>query len=134
MLNMFGWLFNKSLSSVLNERKAVKIKGVSFVIKKIDALSFLDGSKVMLQMYDVYNVANQSKENTLVAEKKIRDHLSEVIVAGCAVPSFSHKENIDGTVYVNDLFKDIEMVNMLYEEIIYFTYGKKKLNIYQKKS
>lgn len=125
---MLNWFKQKDLSSLLNEKKVLKIKGVNFVIKKIDALAFLDGSKVMMQYYDVYKVGKSEKQDVQIAEKKIREHFSEVIVSGCVSPKLSHKEE-EGSICVNELFKDMDIVNKLYEEIIGFTYGKKKLNI-----
>lgn len=125
---MLNWFFSKSLDSVLNEKKAVKIKGVAFVIKKIDALSFLDGSKVMQQMYEIYKVGNKPEEDIKITEKKIKEHVSEVIVAGSVSPKFSFKD-AEGCVNVNNLWLDLDIAYKLYEEILAFTYGKKKLNI-----
>jgi hypothetical protein len=124
---MLNRLFGRDLHSVLNEKKAIKIKGVSFVIKKIDALAFLDGSRVMVQVYDTYRSKKGDAAAINIAEKKIREHLSEVIVAGSVSPKFTHKEEADG-IYVNELFKDMDIANKLYEEILALTYGKKKLS------
>lgn len=125
--------FSRDLQSVLTEKKAIKIKGISFVIKKIDALAFFDGSRIMIQVYDTYK-SSRSPEAAAVSEKKIREHFGEVIVAGCVNPKFSHKENDEGCIWVNEIFKDMEIANALYESILGHTYGKKKLNFYHGRS
>lgn len=130
---MFGFGKGKDLQSVLNEKKVIKIKGINFVIKKIDAISYLDGSRVMMQMYDTYKSGKSDKDQLKMADKKIKELFAEVIVAGTVSPKFVFKEEEEG-VYVFDLFKDMDIVNNLYEEIVGLTYGKKKLNTSLEKS
>ena len=77
----------------------------------------------MLQMFDTYKKTGVNSVD--VSEKKIKDHYSQVLVAGCHKPKLSLKDDGSG-LFVEDLFKDWELVNKLYEEIINFTYGKKK--------
>lgn len=129
---MFEFLFGRSLDKVLYETKTVKVKGVKFKIKKINPLDYLDGSKVMLQYYDTWKLKKGSPDENKIAEKKVKEHLSEVLVAGVVSPVLVFKkegeEKKPGEFYVDDLFFDIEIVNKLYEAIMLFTYGKKKAN------
>jgi hypothetical protein len=77
----------------------------------------------MMQAYDTYK---SGKADIEVSEKKIRAHVAEVLVAGVVEPKLSHKENGEG-VFVQDLFVNPKITNTLYEQIIAFTYGKKKI-------
>jgi hypothetical protein len=124
---MLNWLSNilpsRSLGSVLGETKTVRINGIRFKIKKIDAMAFLDGSKVMLQMFDTYNIKQDSPKE--VSNKKIREHMKEMLIAGVAEPKLAYKAE-DGYL-VDDLFVNLKLVNQLYSEVIQFTYGKKKI-------
>ena len=92
---MFNWLLNflsKDLTQTLNETRNVRVNGIRFKIKKIDPLNFLDGSNVMLQTFDTYKAGKE--QNREISEKKIRDHVAQVLVAGVAEPKLSHKEGI----------------------------------------
>lgn len=125
---MLNWLSSflpaRSLGSVLNETKTVRVNGIKFKIKKIDPLNFLDGSRVMLQSYDTYKSGKEP--DVAVSEKKVREHVSQVLVAGVAEPALSHKDDGSG-FYVENLFVNPKITNTLYEQIIAFTYGKKKI-------
>jgi hypothetical protein len=126
MLNwLFSWFFGRKLDAVLDQTKTVKINGVRFKIKKVNVLNHLDGSKVMLQSYDIYK-QNSNPQLVENSEKKIREHLSHVLVAGVLDPKLSLKDDGSG-IYVDRMFSNWEMVNKLYEEIMTFTYGKKKV-------
>ena len=122
MFNWFFGLFRRDLQSVLNETKTLKIKGLRFIIKKINVLDHLDGSKLMLQSFDTYR--NDKSTSPDVPTKKIKDHYSEVIVAGLVHPRVYLKQG-EG-IHVEELFHDWEIANKLYEEIYLFAYGKKK--------
>lgn len=127
MLNWFKSLFyGKSLDSVLQETKFIRINGIRFQIKKIDVMNFLDGSKVMLQYYDTFKLekGNQDKE---MSHKKIREHMKEILCAGVVNPKLSLN---DEHYNVDKLFVNMKLVNKLYEEIMKYTYGdlsKKKI-------
>ena len=58
--------------------------------------------------------------------KKVREHLSDVILAGTIKPQLSRKEE-EGKISISELFNDWEIAETLYNEILAFTYGKKKL-------
>lgn len=121
MVNWFFGLFRKDLASVLGETKTLKIKGLRFIIKKINVLDHLDGSKLMLQSFDTYR---SEKGNPDIPTKKIKEHYSEVICAGLVHPRVYLKQG-EG-IHVEELFHDWEIANKLYEEIYLFAYGKKK--------
>lgn len=122
LIDLLGW---RKLETVLNKKKTVKISGVKFIIKKINPLDHLEGSKVMLQSYDVYKIGmNKGNQEYKQSEKKIKEHLANVIVSGVLEPKIVHKGE---GILVEDLFSDWNLVNELYEQIITFTYGKKKL-------
>jgi hypothetical protein len=117
---MLNW-FKKDLNGVLNETKTLKIKGLKFVIKKINVLDHLDGSRLMLQSFDLYA---QGKSGPEATTKKIQEHYSHVLCAGVVHPRLHLKEG-EG-IKVSELFHDFEIANKLYEEIYLLSYGKKK--------
>jgi len=127
MLNLFGLFKSKGLDDHLNQTKKVKIKGVVFHIKKIDTLSYLDGSEVMQSAYDEYKV-NKNKDTTIKKEdsKRIRKYMINFLMSSVVKPQLSRDKDSAGT-FVEDLFHDWEMVNALHEQIIIYTYGKKKI-------
>jgi hypothetical protein len=135
MLNWFIGLFKgRSLESHLNATKSLRVNGIRFVIKKIDITDHLSGAKVMMQTYDTYKMKNDSAPGS-ASEKKIKEHFSHVIHSGVVFPKLSFKEET-GSILIDKLFVDWDMVSKLYEEIMIFTYGKKKVksDILQKKS
>lgn len=123
---MLKWIFGRKLESALEETRTVRISGVRFKIKKVSALDYMDGAKVLRQMYDTYKVTNdQSKIE--INDKKVKEHFSHVLVAGVKEPRLTLKEDGEG-IHVDKLFVDWKMVNELYEAIMLFTYGKKKMS------
>lgn len=128
MLSFFGWIFNKDLTSYLNETKKIKVSGVKFVIKKINTINYLEGAKVLKQTYDVYKTKNNENNNYL-ADKKVVEHFSHVLVSGVVSPKLSFTDDGNG-VHVEKLFVDWDMVVSIYNEIMEFTYGKKKMKQY----
>lgn len=129
---MLSWLWNlfftKDLLAELDKTKTVRIKGFRFIIKKISPLDHLKGSKVMLQAYEVLKMGKgQEKESS---EKKIKEHLSEVLLVGVVHPKLTPKEDEPG-IFIDKLFVDYELVNELYSQIIQYTYGKKKILAHQ---
>lgn len=130
--HMFNWLrnllFTKDLEKELTKTKRVKINGFKFTIKKISPLDHLKGSKVLLQAYDVLKI-NKGTQEAEQSEKKIKEHLSEVLLVGVVSPKLSNKDDGEG-IFIDKLFYDYELVNILYSEIIAFSYGKKKIIAY----
>lgn len=121
---MLNWFFNKNLNEYLKETRKIKISGFSFVIKKANALNYLDGSKVLKQTFDTYK--NKSQELAMqINDKKVIEHITHVL-CGCVVhPKLTLKKE-DSGIFVEDLFVDWELVLSLYNEIMLYTYGKKK--------
>lgn len=126
---MLSWLISlvkpNSLDSVLGKTKTLKVCGVRFKIKKIDAFDFIEGYKVMLQTYDTPKF-NSTQEKAKPNDKKIKEHLAHVICSAVVEPKISLKKE-EGSFYVYDLFVNMTLVNKLYEDIIEYTYGKKKV-------
>jgi len=118
-------LFSRSLKSKLDETKVVLVSGVKFKIKKINSLNYLDGSKALVSSFEIYKTGNKDAAN-LVSDKKIMEHLCHVICVGVIFPKLSLKKE-EGSIFVEDLFVDPSLVNDLYEQIMLFTYGKKKV-------
>lgn len=132
---MFKW-FRKDLRSVLNKTKTVKVHGVIFTIRKINILNYLDGSKVLQQVFDTYKVGGPETIPP-VSEKKLKEYFSQILVAGVVSPKISFKENDPDSIFVENLFTDWSLINDLYEQIMLYTYdGKKKVtsNTLQKTS
>jgi hypothetical protein len=122
-----GLIFGKDLQSELLKKKRVRVNGFKFTIKKISPLDHLTGSKVMLQAYDVLKLNNTVKnQEEEISQKKIKEHLKDVLLAGVVEPALVSKESDNG-VYIESMFVDMDLVNKLYAEIISFTYGKKKI-------
>lgn len=121
---MFGWFRSKKLNDVLNETKKIKVHGIIFTIRKVNILNYLDGSKVLQQVYATYQTGGDPIQNN--SEKKIKEHFSHVLVAGVVDPKLSFKDE-PGTTLVDNLFTDWDLATELYNAIIENTYGKKKV-------
>ena len=106
--------------------KKISVMGVIFKIKKIDPLSYLDGSQVLLSTYSTYKSGN--KEDSETSMKKIRKHQIDVIMAGVVEPKLSRQDDGEG-IFVDKLFTDQGLVNELYTRIIEYTYGQKKKSL-----
>lgn len=122
---MFGLFRKKTLDDFLNETKKVKVKGLEFVIRKISPIDYLDGSKILQQSYALYQ--NNKASIDPMAEKKIKEFFSNVLCSAVVSPKIVHKADDSSGTHVERMFVDWEMVMQLYEEIMVFTYGKKKL-------
>jgi hypothetical protein len=123
---MLNWLFGKKLETVLAETKTVKVKGVIFRIKKINALDYMIGYQVIKQVFDVYKTNKEVKDED-VNFKKIKEAMEHALVSAVVFPQLSLKDE-PGKIHIEKLFSDWEMVNLLYQEIIDYAYGKKKTN------
>jgi hypothetical protein len=127
MLNKIkNWFSNTDLNSAVNDVKKVKINGVLFHVKKINPLDHLEGSKVMMKVYDTYE-GNRDSKAIEMATSKVRTYYRDIIMAGVVKPALSRKEDSGTGVFVDDIFKDWDMSEKLVEFIITHTYGKKKI-------
>lgn len=121
---MLNWFFGKSLTDHLFETKKVRVNGIRFEIKKLNALNYVDGTNTIKQTFEVYKTKGDMQ--AVVSDKKVVEYFSEVL-CGCVVhPKINHKKE-DGGIWVQDLFVDWDLVVLLYNEIMTFTYGKKKM-------
>lgn len=125
--------FGKDLGEVLSEVKVIKVHGIRFVVKKADPIAFLDGSRVLLQQFDIYKLNKpedvpQMTSNTL---KKLQDHYTDVYMSSVLEPKLTRKKDDlnDGVIFVGNLFTDWDLANELYAKIVEFTYGKKKFKL-----
>lgn len=125
MFTLFG---GKKLNSVLDATKKVKVSGVVFTIRKINVLHYLDGSKIIQQLYDTYKSSGSTENVPEMSEKKMKEFFSQLLVAGVVNPKLSFKDDGTGT-HVEKMFVDWDMCMKLYEEIMLFTYGKKKTQL-----
>lgn len=122
------WPFSRKIEDVLNASKTIRVMGVKFKIKKIDVSNFLDGSKVMLQMYDIYKIKSDavSNEDSLKNLGKIKEHFRDVFLSSVLEPKLKRKSDDKDGLFVDHLFTDWSLANELYSAIIEYTYGKKK--------
>ena len=121
---MFFRSKKKNLDLHLNARKVININGFSFIIKKLNPLDYMSNDKILLQLFDIYT----NKKDEIVSEanlKKMLEHYKQVICASVVNPKITYKKENDG-IFVEDLFKDWDMIDELYSEILSYTIGKKK--------
>lgn len=122
-------IFGKSLNAVLGETKTVRVHGIKFTIRKLDALHFLDGSKVMAQIFDTYKIESVKDKEAQVSLKKIKEYWVDVFLASVISPVLVRKKEdaVGEAIWVDNLFTEWDLVNELYAHVMEFTYGKKKL-------
>lgn len=123
---MLGWLFGKDLKTVLSETKKITVDGIRFEIKKVNVLNYLDGSKVLLNTYDIHKTAKAKEAVVPPNVKEIEKHYKQVLVAGVVSPALSLEEK-EGCILVDELFTYPGTVEKLYTQIMVLTYGKKKV-------
>lgn len=121
---MFNRFLKRDLKDVLNDTKSVKVGGVIFEIRKISPIDHLKGVNVLHAEFDVYRM--QKEKLTEPSLKKIQQHYRDVFLSSVVKPKLS----VDGsgdTISVDELFREIDIYERLYAEIMLFTYGKKKM-------
>lgn len=115
---------SRSLKDAVNDYEEIVVEGVIFRIRKICPLDYVAGSKVMLQVYDVWKVGEKLSEGQT---KKMREHYTDTFMAGVIKPRLARKEKDAGEdVWVGELFQNWDMAHQLYTAIIEKGYGKKK--------
>jgi hypothetical protein len=127
---MLNWLLGKDINSVIGRTRRVKVCGIFFRIKKLDAFDFANGSQIMLSQYQTYEEAKAPKVNSNIeAElKKVKDHYRDVILSAVVEPKLARSNKEEG-ILVDNLFTEQELVEGLYSQILLHTYGKKKLKL-----
>lgn len=121
------WPFKrKTLEQHLYGAKKIKVNGVVFVIRKINAMDHLAGLNVLQKIHEVYKVnkANQNAGTAAEHLNKLRNYCRDILLAGVVVPKLSATDNGDG-FFVDRLFFDFPMAQRLTEEILFHTYKKK---------
>lgn len=122
---MFGFFKKKTLEQHIGGVRKVKISGVVFVIKKIDATAHLSGLNVLQKIFDIYKV-NKGTDAQAPLEnlEKIKKYCRDIILAGVVSPKISAVD--DGTgFFVDKLFIDFPMAQALTQAILQNTYKKK---------
>ena len=132
---MLNWLFNwrpETLEGRLNNTTTVKVHGIKFKIKKMTVEHFLEGSKVMKSFYDTYAIKQDPRalENPDMI-KRVKDHWKDVFMASVVYPKIKRKIDEPDGILVDNLFTDWELASDLYQEIMAWTYGKKKASLIQ---
>lgn len=106
--------------------KSISVHGVIFQIQKLDPIAFLDGSKAMLQTFDIYKLKSSEAEQQ-ASLAKIKEHYRDVFMAAVVEPKLKRKPEDKEGLFVDHLFTEWDVANQLYANIMEFTYGKKKL-------
>lgn len=122
---MFRFFKKKSLEDHIFGTKKVKINGVIFHIKRIDAMDHLAGLNVLQKIYDVYKVNKDTNAQVALENfNKVKAYCRDMLLAGVVSPKLSAKD--DGTgFFVEKLFLDFELAQALTKAILEFTYKKK---------
>lgn len=125
------WPFSRKLEDVLNKTKTIKVHGIKFKVKKLDPTNYLEGSKIMLQVYDIYKIQKEvGIDDPNKTIPKLKDHYKDVFLAAVLEPKLARKESDEG-IFVDNLFTEWDLAHKLYEKIMDYSYQKKKpiLNI-----
>lgn len=123
MLNFFR---RKKLEDIILDTKTIRIKGVKFVLRKINVLDYLEGNRVLQEVFKSSRDLSSGNPASALNDKKVKEQFAQVLCAGIVSPKLSLTDDPEKGLHVEKLFVDWDMVNRLYEQIILFTYGKKK--------
>ena len=115
----------------MNETKKVKVQGVLFTIRKLRALDYMSGANVLTSQYQTWEEKRKSDKGLSKTDAKkqadtMKKHYREVFLSCVEKPVLSRKPD-PVLVCVDEIFDHPEMPHELYMEIMYFTYGKKKI-------
>ena len=126
---MFGWFKKKTHEEILNATRIIKVHGMFFRIKKMDVTDYLNGSKIMLQMYNTYQLKKDIEAlRSPDSLKKYHDHCKDVFMSSIIEPKLKRNKDDGDGLFVDNLFHDWSLVDELYLKIFEFTYGKKKVS------
>lgn len=127
---MFDWFKSKNLADHLRQGKTVRIDGVTFKIKRIGVINYLEGAKVLQESYAVYRTGSDIKlgdDASIANIKKSQSALKDIIMSGVVSPKLVRKQEDDPTaICVDEIMQDWQFANKLALEIISFMSGKKK--------
>lgn len=126
------WIFrpfrSRNLSDVIGQTKKIKVMGVKFVIKKLDPIDTMNGSRVLQKQFDTYEV--EKKPDVPQNPEKIKTYFRDLFMA-CIVEPKLYRDQAEAIekrgVWVDGLLTDLELIDGLHTAILEFTYGKKKL-------
>jgi hypothetical protein len=126
-------LFNKkelTLSEYLIQTKKINISGVSFVIRKINIMDYIEGRKVLSQYRDVYKTAPEKEKAQKLREttEKLKKFYKDIIMAGVVEPQIDQKDGGQG-IFVERLFDDMGLCEKLVSEIVNHTHNNKKKSL-----
>lgn len=133
LLRLAKWFQSKerSLSTVLDPIKKVKIEGIVFKIRKINPLDYMAGYRVVAKCFDIYSREDTQAQVDLANIEKIKKHYVDVFSLAVVEPKLARKEGEEG-LKAEALLLNWDIANRLYEEIVSFSYGKKKIQALMK--
>jgi hypothetical protein len=126
--------FEEEFAANFNSTKAIKIDGVPFIIRKVNVLDYLEGGKVLSDIFSTYKTGKQNPLDDAdlglfeLNMKKAEKYLTDIICSGTVKPKFIRENQAPepGAVPIKDLFTDWILAQKLADHIFEFTYGKKK--------
>ncbi len=130
-LQLIKWLkellLGKDLSSISGS-KWVRVKGVRFLIKKIDVSNHLEGLAVLMKQSSTYDDKREQDKAIKAAPdlSKMKGVYRDIFLAGVVEPKLCRNEGDRGQ-WVDALFCDWDFCTELYVQIMKFTQGKKKV-------
>lgn len=132
---MLNWikqrLFGITLDQALNQTKKVRCCGVNFQIRKIDPLQWMQGSDAAVNTIATWTDKRkmdkaQEQQDTEKALKGLREHQKETFLVAVAKPVLT-VDGADDSINVDEIFAIPGLADELYQQILYYTYGKKKI-------
>lgn len=125
-----GWLFGRKLNDVIHPTRTFRVHGVKFTIRKLTPMDYLSGSRAVSQIYDTFKSAG-TLENVEIRQsqlQQLRANYADTFLAAVVSPALKRKAEDPATgTPVEHLMTDWDFANELYQRILEFTYGKKKI-------
>jgi len=126
---MFGFgKKEKTLEDHLYSTKKIIVQEVIFHIRKVDVLHYMEGAKVMVNLFQTYSVKGKTEhteQEQIRDMKKAKDYMRDIIMAGVVKPKLKRKEEDEG-ILVDEVLSDWFLAKELSEEIMAYTLSKKK--------
>jgi len=127
------WPFSRKETGLRDHLKAgkkIKVHGVIFHIRKLNVADYLEGSRVMQEIYATYKTNTSGKIDKKAATnsvKKAREYMTDVIVGGVVKPVIVRKPGADPeAICIEEVFQDWNLAQELTNQIMLYTYSKKK--------
>lgn len=125
-------LFGKrrTLREHLTETKTVKVRNILFTIRKLSPLDHLAGAETLVNHFDTYKTATDNNLNAndfSKNQKVIKKHYGDVIMSAVVKPELTRKDSPGEAIHIDEVLMDFELSQELYKEIMFYTYGKKKI-------